>query len=211
MKATPEEYAFHQRLLADDDLPASAELAEWLYELLVRETHARACANAADGTVSVDPVLVEEAVGQALLDYIEAPERYNPDLASLQRYLVMAAYRDFQNLSMKEARLIGPQRYLSLLTTEEAEQDLVDGQQDLDRIIGRIHAESLWQMIQTQFPDSTEQQIVTLLVDGIRSAQPYVQLLGLASLSTDEQAKEVKRVKDRIAKRLRRIGENFHE
>jgi hypothetical protein len=211
MKATPEEYAIHRRLLASDDPTASAELAEWLYELLVRETSARACAGVIGGAGSVDLALVEEAVGQALLDYITVPQRYDPEHASLQRYLVMAAYRDFQNMSAKEARRAAPQRYLSALAAEQEEHDLADDQQAIERIIERIDAENLWQKIQEHFPDPTERQIVVLLVERVRSPQPYAQLLGLAHLSADEQAEAVRRVKDRLARRLRRIGENFDE
>ncbi len=211
MRATLEEFAFHQRLLAGNDPIVSAELAEWLYESLVRETYARACAGAAGGAVWIDPALVEEAVGEALLRYIEAPERYDPERAPLQRYLVMAAYRDFQNMSEKEARRAGPQRYLSLLVTEQEDQDIADEQQEIDHIIGRIDAERLWQIIEEHFPDPTEQQIVALIVDRVRSVQPYAQLLGLTHLSADEQAAEVRRAKDRIKRRLRRIGENLNE
>jgi RNA polymerase sigma-70 factor (ECF subfamily) len=211
MKATPEEYAFHQRLLSDNDLTASAEFAEWLYPVLVRETYARACSNTAGGSGAVDWDLVEEAVGQALLDYIEAPERYDAEDAPLQRYLVMAAYRDFQNLRGKEARRTQPQRYLSLLNTEEECNVVVDEAQDVEQIIGRIHAEALWQVIEEHFPDPTERQIVELMVDRVRPVQPYAQLLGLTDLPADEQAKRVNRVKDRIKKRLRRIGGNLNE
>lgn len=211
MKATPEEYALHQRLLADDDPTASAEVSEWLYPLLVRETYARACANAAGSSAVVDRDLVEEAVGNVLLGYIDAPERYNPENASLQRYLVMAAYRDFQNLSAKEARHTRPQRYLSLLTLEREEEDVVDEQQDVEQIIGRIHAESLWRVIDEHFPNPTDRQIVELIVERVRAMRPYAQLLGIAHLPADQQAKEVKRAKDRITKRLRRIGENLNE
>ena len=208
MKATPEEYAFHQRLLANDDPTASAEVSEWLYPLLVRETYARACGV---GGPAVDRDMVEEAVGNVLLEYIDAPERYDPDRAPLQRYLVMAAYRDFQNLSAKEARRAGSQRYLSVLYTEQGDEDVMDDQQDIEQIIGRIHAESLWQMLDEHFPDPTERQLVELIVERVRSIQPYAQLLGLTHLSTDEQREEVKRVKDRLKKRLRRIGENLNE
>ncbi len=211
MKATSEEYAMHQRLLANDDPIASAELAEWLYESLVRDTSARARAGAAGGAGAIDLVLVEEAVGQALLDYIEAPERFDPVRASLRGYLVMAAYRDFQNMSKKEARRAAPQRYLSALAAEREEFDLTDDQQDIDRIIEQIDAENLWQQIQEHFPDTAERQMVALLVDRVRSPQPYARLLGIEHLPTDEQAEAVKRAKDRMARRLRRIGETFNE
>lgn len=208
MKATPEEYAFHQRLLAADDPTASAEVSEWLYPLLVRETYARACGV---GGSAVDRDMVEEAVGNVLLEYINAPERYDPDRGPLQRYLVMAAYRDFQNLSAKEARRAGSQRYLSTLYTEQEGEDIVDDQQDIGQLIWRIHAEGLWQMLDEQFPDPTERQVVELIVERVRSVQLYARLLGLTHLSIEDQREEVKRVKDRLKKRLHRIGENLNE
>ncbi|MDQ3929706.1 MAG: hypothetical protein M3328_11250 [Chloroflexota bacterium] len=100
MKCTPEEYAFHQRVLARDPV-AFSELAEWLYASLVRDTGRRARSHAG---ATVDMTLVEEAVGEALLNYNDAPERYDPEQAGLHAYLVMSAYRDFQNAANKERR-----------------------------------------------------------------------------------------------------------
>ena len=102
MKATLQEYDFHQRVLARDDPIAFAALAEWLYKPLVQDVYKRAGVNA-------DPMFVEEAVGQALLDYHDTPERYDPKRASLRSYLVMAAYRDFQNARAKEQRVTAQQ------------------------------------------------------------------------------------------------------
>jgi RNA polymerase sigma-70 factor (ECF subfamily) len=179
--------------------------------LLVRETYARACARTVDGAAGVDRDLVEEAVGNALLTYIEAPERYDPERASLQRYLVMAAYRDFQNLRDKEARHSSAARSLSLLAIEHGGEDVVDEQQEMEQIIGRMHAEYLWQIIEEHVTDPLERLLVRLIVDRVRSVQPYTQLLGITHLPPDEQAKEVKRVKDRLKKRLHRIGEHLNE
>ncbi len=41
MKATVEEYDFHQRILARDDPVAFAALAEWLYNPLVQDVRRR--------------------------------------------------------------------------------------------------------------------------------------------------------------------------
>src|SRR5215211_758090 len=51
-----------------------------------------------------DPHHHEEAAGQALLDFCEHPERYDPGQLSLFSFLCMAARRDLLNLRQKEAR-----------------------------------------------------------------------------------------------------------
>src|SRR5947209_7641315 len=102
MKATAEEYDFHQRILARDDPIAFAACAEFFYDSLVQDVRRRAGSHA-------DPMLVEEAVGEALLDYHDSPTRYDPGRSSLRSYLVMAAHRDFQNASAKEHRVSGHQ------------------------------------------------------------------------------------------------------
>src|SRR5260370_31951620 len=100
MKATLEENDFHRRILARNDPIAFAALAEWLYHPLVQDVYKRAGTNA-------DAVLVEEAVGQALLDYHDTPERYNPNRAGLRSYLVMATYPDFHNAHAKKQSVTG--------------------------------------------------------------------------------------------------------
>ncbi len=162
MKATAEEYDFHQRILARDDPVAFAALAEWLYNPLVQDVRRRAGSHA-------DPALVEEAVGEALLDYHDHPERYIPNRASLRSYLAMAAHRDFQNAFAKELRVSG--RQVSLFDPAFREQDIVGSQE---------------------------------MIDKTRSPEPYAQVLGLCHLPYDERIREVRRVKYRITKRLRR-------
>src|SRR6266516_7842275 len=192
MKATAEEYDFHQRILARDDPVAFAALAEWLYNPLVQDVRRRAGSHA-------DPALVEEAVGEALLDYHDSPMRYIPNRASLRSYLAMAAYRDFQNAFAKEHRVSG--RQVSLFDPAFREQDIVGSQEMID---SQLHEEELWQRIDKVFPDPTERRIVMLILNKTRSPEPYAQALGLCDLPYDERIREVRRVKYRITKRLRR-------
>ncbi len=190
MKATPQEYDFHQQILAREDPIAFAALAECLYHPLVQDVHKRAGANA-------DPILVEEAVGQALLDYHDAPERYNPHRASLRSYLVMAAYRDFQNAQAKEHRVTEHQ--VSLFDPALQEQG---GRQEA--LESQLQVEELWGLINEAFPDPIERRIVTLIVNKVRSPEPYARVLGLGNLSYEEQLRQVRLVKYRITRRLRR-------
>ena len=198
MKATLQEYHYHQRICARGDPIAFAELAEELYDSLVQDVRRRA------GSCT-DPMLVEEAVGQALLDYYDKPARYDPNRMNLHSYLVMAAYRDFQNAEARENRVV--KRQISLADPAFLEfdvmrnQDSADGTGDMD---SDISAEEIWTMIEELFPDPTEQQIVELIVNHVRSPEPYAQLLHLHDLSNDEQLRQVRRVKYRITRRLQR-------
>ncbi len=198
MKATPQEYHYHQRMCVRGDPTAFVELAEELYTSLVQDVRKRAGHTA-------DPILVEESVGQALLDYHDRPESYDPDRKSLQGYLFMAAYRDFQNARAREHRVTERQVLFSDLAFSERE--IVESQKrgdSIDRIGDEIEADELWAMIQELFPDPTERGIVELVINRVRSPEPYVQLLHLDDLPADVQLRQVKLVKYRITRRLRR-------
>jgi DNA-directed RNA polymerase specialized sigma24 family protein len=178
MEATSQEYGFHQRILAQGDPIAFAQLAEWLYTPLVQDVHQRAGTNA-------DPILVEEAVGEALLDYRDTPARYDPSRASLRRYLGMAAYRDFQNAFAKEHRVLAHQ--VSLFDPALQEQDIV-GSQEL--VESQLQVEELWKVIDEVFPDPIERRIVALIINSVHSPEPYARVLGLGDLPHEEKLNE---------------------
>src|SRR5574340_1072432 len=138
MKATVEEYDFHQRILARDDPVAFAALAEWLYNPLIEEVRKRAGTHA-------DPVLVEDAVADVLLIYHDAPEKYDPNRASLQSFLIMAAYRDFQNAQAKENRR--GKRLISIYDPAFRQEELADSQETIEAIEDNMQAEELWKLI----------------------------------------------------------------
>jgi hypothetical protein len=203
VRCTPEEYAFHQRVLARDPV-AFSQLAEWLYATLVQDTGRRARSRSGK---AVDMTLVEEAVGEALLDYNDAPERYDPEQATLHAYLVMAAYRDFQNAASKERR--HTQRQATVVVGEESlEIDVPDARSELDSLLNRISAEEWWSLVESTFTDPADRQVVIMLANGVRATESYARVLGITELPTEEQAREVKKAKDRLLKRLRRLGES---
>jgi len=195
MKATVEEYDFHQRILARDDPIAFAALAEWLYNPLVEDVRKRAGINA-------DLMLVEEAVGEVLLIYHATPEKYDPSRASLKSYLAMAAYRDFQNAQAKEDRQMKHQ--ISIYDSTFQNEEIAERQGTIDAIEYKSQVEELWKLIDEIFPDSTERRIVTLILNKVRSPDPYAQVLGLCDLPYDERLKQIRLVKYRITRRLRR-------
>ncbi|HEX3642497.1 MAG TPA: hypothetical protein VHV10_14495, partial [Ktedonobacteraceae bacterium] len=150
MKATAQEYDFHQRILAHDDQVAFAQLAECLYFPLVQDVQQRARSHA-------DAALIEEAAGQALLDYRDAPTRYDPDRASLRSYLAMAAYRDYQNEQAKELRMQAHQISLFDPTLQESVESL-ESMELAEIIASKAQAEELWQFIQELFRDPLERR-----------------------------------------------------
>lgn len=195
MKATIQEFDFHQRILARDDPIAFAALAEWLYNPLVQDVRKRA-------GIDADPVLVEEAVGEALLNYHDAPEKYDPSRISLRSYLIMAAYRDFQNAWIKENRQTKYQ--ISLFDPAFQKSEIAGSQETAEVIEHELRVEELWKFIDELFPDSTERRIVTLILNKVRSPEPYAQALGLSDVSHDDQLRQIRLVKYRITRRLRR-------
>lgn len=192
MKATPEEYDFHQRICAHDPT-AFAELADYLYHPLVSAVRKRA-------GMGADPMLIEEAVGETLLDYHDQPFRYDPHLKSLQGYLTMAAYRDFQNAQARENRARGHQ--ISIFDPDFQERDLASGDDDPAR--NTFEADEIWNAIEEVFPDADERQIVELIINQERAIEPYAAILHVADLPEDERRKQVQLVKYRITRRLRR-------
>ncbi len=205
MKSTQEEYAFHERVLAGDPV-AFSQLAEWLYSDLVRETGSRARSRSG-GRVDMD--LVEESVGQALLEYNDQPQRYDPEQASMRTYLVMAAYRDYLNAISKEWR--HTQRQATLTGEGMIDLEIPDGRQELEELLTRISAEEWWARVEEGISDPIDRQVMVLVMNGVRATDRYARLLGLQTLPVDEQAREVKKAKDRIAKRLRRLGEAYDD
>ncbi len=201
MKATPKELQFHQRILARNDPIAWDQLAVWLYPALVQDLRKRVH----QGT---DPMLVEEAVGEAFLNYCRNPKRYNPQLISLRSFLLMEAEHDLKNALARERRQTQYQVSLVAPYDTNEEQDIIDKSQDLD---AHIQGEELREHILGTFTDSVDRSIAELILDRIRSSEPYINLLELDGLPRSEQAKQVKRHKDRIKWHLRRIGEQIDE
>lgn len=192
MKATGEELSFHQRILARNDPIAFAELADALYSSLVQRVWKRA-------GISADQMLVEEAVGQALLDYHDRPGSYDPERTGLRSYLVMAAYRDFQNAVAKERRAQAHQ--ISIFELAAQGHDIVDEREEVE---SHIQAEELLALVDDIFPDAGERRIVTLILNKVQAPAPYAQVLGIAHLPVEEQRKQIQLVKNRLTRRLRR-------
>ncbi|MFA5400901.1 MAG: hypothetical protein WC359_10700 [Dehalococcoidia bacterium] len=200
-----EKYAdqLHQRLLQHDPV-APADFAETYLEELVRRLRARA------GSV-VDETLVRDAATDALLDYVQHPSKFNPKKSAIFTYLTMASYRDLQNMLVKEKR-----RGRREIQIQDVEISTDDGNNivELDNPIldnmSEMEIKDLLGRVAEIFPDARDRALLDLMIDGERRTIKYCSILGIQSLSADRQRKIVKQHKDRITKRLRRLGDKIH-
>ena len=196
--ASADERALHARLLRrDPTAPADlagrflAPIVAWLQQQPQFQRE--------------DPDLLETVAIDLILQVGEHPERYDPDRLSLPAYLRMAARADVLNeldSRRRRSRYLVPIEDVELLPParnsawEQADDpaDAVLEALDREKVLAMRH----------QFSDQ-DWECVLLLIDGERRTEPYAAILGLGGVSPNAQANEVKRVKDRLRRRFRRL------
>jgi RNA polymerase sigma-70 factor (ECF subfamily) len=156
-----------------------------------------------------DPHHWEEAAGDTLCDYVKNPATYRPELLNLTAYLRMAAKRDLLNLCKKEHRHHEHRVAMSLVEFAN-ERGNLSGENDnpVDRLEREEEAMRANDLLQALVQDFTpeERRVAELMRDGQRQTQVFAEAIGQGHLPVEEQKREVKRVKDRIKKRLERGG-----
>lgn len=180
----------HARLLAGDT-NATSELAHaflpWLSERLARRFR------------RADPHLLDSIAIDCVLRLCEQPARYDPARGSLDHYLLMDAEGDVRNALNSQARRAA--RMVSLETVE-----LRTAAGNIQQGADEPEDENLASLVaEVAGSDPRERAVLELMLDGERRTRPYVEVLGLHGLPPDEQRREVKRWKDRLKKRLRRL------
>ena len=189
----------HARLLERDPTATADLINEYLQTLIDQLRRS---------FLQEDPHLVEEQAIDAVLRITEHPERYDPNRGSILSYLRMDADGDLRNARQKRLRRERREMPFELVELSGDGRNregawggdpaaLVDQLSDSDP--------ELWRTIRAQF-DATEWQVVELMGDGERRTAPFAAVLGLTHLSEIKQAREVKRVKDKLKKRLERLA-----
>jgi len=190
----------HARLLSGD-VVAPTELAERIVPLLRRRLE-RLERSAGD------PHLVPSVIGLVVAKYLREPERFNPARGGLVAYLSMEARSDV--LNELEARRRRRARELPVAdpvelasssrdsTVEEEALDTVDPFGVAPEIVqGAVRA--------LRDLDHLDRQVLQMMADGVRATSAYAAVLGLSHLPADLQRKAVKRLKDRLQRRLERL------
>jgi hypothetical protein len=197
---SPEEaLRLYQRLL-EKDLTASNDLAVAYLEPLTTwlcKTNRR-----------IHPEFCEEAAGAALVALINNPQSFAPDRQSLEVYLRLSAQGDLRNLLAREKKH----------HQNRVGWKIVEHSPDAGKYLGRADDPSLpLQMAEEveqtaeAVPDSIwaglsdqERQVLQLMLQKERKTSVYARVCGLEHLPFKEQQKEIRRIKNRITKRLQR-------
>jgi DNA-directed RNA polymerase specialized sigma24 family protein len=194
----------HRRIM-QNDATAFAELCESALPALVKFLQ--------DCFSEPDSHLCESTAIDCLLSYYRTPKIYNPKQISLFAYLRMAARYDLMSAVNKEARLELRLTCLDELAdgTQAAEADDRVSQAALDALLERHTDWSFAEIAQAleSHLDRVEKRCLWLMLEGVRDNARYVGALGLAQMDEAGQRAEVKRVKDRLVKKLQRFGESI--
>lgn len=208
--ATEEELALHQRLLAGD-LTATADLLDRFLEPVT-------VALLPGRELGPDTHIFQDAASDALMNYCQDPQQYNPERLGLEAYLRMSAHGDLKNALAKEWR-----RGLRTIPLESEHGSLVDvlpaarnrsaEEEALERLGLELPPgmtrEAAFRLVREAFPDAADRRALLLLLDGVRETAAFAQLYGLKERSMAEQREQVKRHKDRLKKRLERLRERL--
>ena len=185
----------HKRLLSDDPV-----VTEEIFNIAAPELERHLRARFPSLAVGVDPDIRTLAVYETLTDYFKNPGKYDPDKRGLMGYLRMAARRDMQNLLRKESRHVAGR-----VSLEGVEFSQSDGNDVSERVAEDIDGGRMIEDLK-QGMTSEERAVFGLMLDGERSTEVAAAVMNIGHLPQGEQAREVKRVKDRIKKRIQRKG-----
>ena len=214
--------ALHARLLRGD-VTAPAELAELVLlepRPLLQGLRKRAgtLLQSAGRTVREDAL--NDAVVTAYMSYVKRPAQYDPRKApgGLLPYLIMSAHGDLLNAlpGIERHRHVAPLSLVELRAGERNTrltpvggsaagrqtnpEDMLDERAlaaDLD-----AHLAAQAALMETE----GERKVLRHMAAGERRTAVFADDLGITALPLDAQRREVKRIKDKIKKRLERAG-----
>jgi RNA polymerase sigma factor (sigma-70 family) len=189
----------HGRLLASDPV-APSELARAYVPHL--------CVHLAARFPGIDPDLRQEAAHEAVVTLAMKPESFDPRRGSdLAAYLRRAAECDLKNRLRRERR----HRHCGLEAVEQsprAGKYLGQGDEPLLRLVRTEQcqeAEAILAAVRARLSEP-ERRALDLMLDGEKRTEAFAAVLGLSDRPRAEQERAVKRVKDRIKKRIERAG-----
>ncbi len=196
-----EEQALHRRLL-DGDVTASADLATTFLDPLITWLMGR---NSRD----IPKDLCVEAAEDAVIALVKCPTSFKPSRRMrLFAYLCMSAQGDLRNILRREGR--ERQHEISLEDVELSGQAGKYLAEDGDQLrlleIQEERTKVAEEVVSPARDGLTEAELraLDLVLQGERKTAVFAEVLGIAHLPTKVQRTEVKRVKDKLKKRIER-------
>lgn len=144
---------------------------------------------------------VRDAAIDSIMNYLAAPQKYDPSKKSLMGYLQMDAAGDLTN-DYQRLKRERENRADSDVELDDLLRNSSIDEYPSDR--DRIHMS--FAEVREALPDEKDRRAVLLLMEGERSTDAFARAWGLEDLPPDDRFAEVKRNKDRIKVRLRRLG-----
>jgi RNA polymerase sigma-70 factor (ECF subfamily) len=160
----------------------------------------------------VDPAIRETAAEDAIIGLSKNPATYDPARQTIEVYLRMSASGDLRNAVRDEQRhrlrqvdlaaVEHSPRAGKYLQDEDADPALILERREMVR--ARLAAVKADLASVQEGLTAVEVLFVELMEAGERKTVVYAQVLDLADRPIEEQRREVKRVKDRLIKRIER-------
>ena len=159
---------------------------------------------------SADPHDCDTAAEDAILNLLKHPTSYKPARQTLEVYLRMSALGDLKNVLRGERR--HSSRRVALEVVEHAPPVGNHAQEDDPAMVVECDEVIRARLVrQERAADAVrhavspeESKVLELMQDRIRSVAAYAAVLRITHLPVEEQRQQVKRVKDRLTKRLQR-------
>ncbi|WP_426752949.1 RNA polymerase sigma factor [Myxococcus sp. Y35] len=184
-----EENALHARILQKESVAHSEAFEVLMDPIIAAVTRARRCAYEEARDAAID----------AVIDYLEAPERFDPQRGRLLAYLTQSAKNrvtDWQRSTFR--RVLREEKFGCLFELlGMPPKDSLENALEARRIVERIEKSNL---------GVVDRAFLELMLLGERSTQRFGEVLGLGPLPAVDIQREVKRNRDRITKWLERFG-----
>jgi DNA-directed RNA polymerase specialized sigma24 family protein len=143
---------------------------------------------------STDWAIVEEAAEEAILRYLNRPVIWEPSRSGLLTFLaVVARKRLLTRLGAEKRRVRHEQAFAGTQPASTGPLRDPDAQAMLGSLGNQI----------ARTP--AERRFLAALLEGERRTAEYARILGITQLPVDQQRHEVKRLRDRLLKRARRM------
>jgi RNA polymerase sigma-70 factor (ECF subfamily) len=143
---------------------------------------------------------VRDGAIDSIMNYLGAPEKYDPSKRSLLGFLQMDAAGDlsnsYQRLKRERENRVDSDVELADLLRNSSTDEYPSDREPVYMSLAKVR-EAL--------PHDEDRRAVLLLIEGERSTDAFAKVWGLEELSPDDRFAEVKRNKDRIKARLRRL------
>ncbi len=157
----------------------------------------------------VDPHLCCQAAEDAILALIKNPQSFKPEKGPLDAYLRMSAQADLRNALGRERRHSKRREQLEVVELVASDGNPQQGQGDPALVVEREEEER--EAIELAVPldlvqgfSREEQCVLDLMLKGERRTDAFARALAITDLPESDQRIEVKRIKDRIKRRMQR-------